>query len=153
MAHPIAPDDRFTYEQNMQHILDMMQFFYVECGIRVIAPYHTMCLVLPDDQPEFRRIGLEVDLVVVRALGRLILAGHKISSGMKDELVAVCESYQGGIVHNFTGWTRPQIKQYFDKHREWQTTAIEHRNIINTPNGHRRGIYGDSINNPLPAKV
>src|SRR5688572_27930392 len=81
MAHPLAPDDKYTYDENMAHVLEMMEFFYKECNVRVVAPYHTMCLVLPDREPKWRRVGLEVDLVVVRALNRLILVGHKISSG------------------------------------------------------------------------
>jgi hypothetical protein len=124
MAHPLAPDEKFTFNQNMGHVVEMLKFFY-GIGVRVIAPYHTMCLALDDDTPEDRRVGLEVDLSVVRSLKRLILVGHKISSGMRDELYANSESYQGGITLNFTGWTRTQIKFYFESLKQSDKLVAE----------------------------
>lgn len=123
MAHPVAPDDKFTYQQNMDHILEMMKFLYVECNIRCVAPYHTMCLVLPEHEPIYRKIGLEVDLVIVRQMRKLILVGHKISTGMRDELTAASES--NSSILNFVGWKNASIKQFFDSQREARTVSAE----------------------------
>lgn len=88
LAHPVAPDDRFTYEQNLAHVVHLLRVCYEE-GFRVYAPWHTICLGLPDSDPEFRRIGLEVDCELVRLTGHLILCGHRLSSGMQQELNAL----------------------------------------------------------------
>jgi hypothetical protein len=85
LAHPLAPDDKFTYEQNMEHILHMLRICYEE-GVYAIAPYHTMCLVLKNSEYKDVLFGLECDIGVVKALGRTILCGHKISKGMALEL-------------------------------------------------------------------
>lgn len=88
LAHPIAPDARFTYEQNIAHVVHMIKLCY-KAGVRVIAPYHTLCMAFEDSNPEERRVGLEVDCEIVRRLRRLILVGHKVSSGMLQERIAL----------------------------------------------------------------
>lgn len=100
LSHPLAPDDRYTFQENMDHTLKMMRLCFDE-GFRVIAPYHTMCLVLDENNIEHRRIGLETDCRVANLLGRIILTGHKLSKGMQCELDAVvkciddyCEQYK-----------------------------------------------------------
>lgn len=84
LSHPLAPDDRYTFQQNLDHTLHMLRLVLDE-GYHAIAPYHTHCLVLDDQNHQHRCIGLETDVGVARALGRIILCGHKFSSGMQIE--------------------------------------------------------------------
>jgi hypothetical protein len=90
LSHPLAADEKYTFQQNMDHVVHLMRLFYEE-GMYVIAPYHTICLALPDDNAEYRRIGLEVDCNIARLMGNLILVGHKLSKGMKNELESASE--------------------------------------------------------------
>lgn len=108
LAHPLADDESYTFAQNMEHVVKLMRIFYEE-GWYVVAPYHTICLALDDDNAEWRRIGLEVDCNVVRKLGKLILTGHKLSSGMRNEFLS-CMETPGGVVHNFIGFTDDQLR-------------------------------------------
>lgn len=101
LGHPLAGDAQYTFQQNMDHVIHMMRICYEE-GFIVVAPYHTICLALDDDNSEWRRIGLECDCNVVRKLGRVILCGHKLSSGMGHEL-ASCASVANGVVHVLVG--------------------------------------------------
>lgn len=87
LSHPLAPDERYTFEENMEHVKIMLRMCFDE-GFRVIAPYHTICLCLDDNNPEHRKIGLETDCSVAYALGRIILTGHKVSRGMSCEVYA-----------------------------------------------------------------
>lgn len=102
LAHPLAPDDKFNFQQNMDHVVHMMRLCFDE-GFRVVAPYHTICLALDDDNLEHRRIGLESDCYVVKRLGRIIFTGHKMSSGMAQEqksweeaIIEYCDQYGYG---------------------------------------------------------
>lgn len=88
LSHPLAPDDRYTFEQNMAHVLHMMRLCFEE-GFRVVTPYHTHCLVLDDTNMQHRKMGLEIDCQIARMLGLMILTGHKISKGMQTELGAL----------------------------------------------------------------
>lgn len=88
LAHPVAPDARFSYEENMSHVLHMAKLCWDE-GFRVFVPWHTLCLIMPDSDPKLRAIGLEFDCDLVKMTGRMILSGHKISSGMRQELDAL----------------------------------------------------------------
>lgn len=88
LSHPVAPDDRFTFEQNMQHVLHMAKLCYEE-GFRVYVPWHTLCLILPEDDGPNRAIGLEVDCELSKMTGLMIATGHKWSRGMTAELHAM----------------------------------------------------------------
>jgi hypothetical protein len=85
MAHPIAADEHFSFDQNMDHVLHMAKLCFEE-GFVVITPYHTHCLILDDLNPVHRKMGLDCDVEIVRMLGVMILTGHKISRGMQLEL-------------------------------------------------------------------
>lgn len=85
LAHPIAADDQFTTEQNLDHIKLLIGLLW-SCGWIAIAPYHTQVLAVPDS-PQNRKLGLECDYKVIDALGgKVILAGHRVSSGMEGEI-------------------------------------------------------------------
>lgn len=88
LSHPLATDDRFTFQQNVAHAKKMMRLCF-DAGVRVVAPYLNIIEVLDDDNLDHRRIGLEVDCAVAYALGRIIMVGHKISKGMQVEKEAV----------------------------------------------------------------
>jgi hypothetical protein len=92
LGHPLAPDDKYTFEQNMEHVVWVMRECY-DAGIYVVAPYHTICLALDDESLEYRRIGLEVDCNVVRKLDGLLLTGHKLSKGMIVERTAATRAH------------------------------------------------------------
>lgn len=84
LAHPLATDEHFTFEQNMEHVIHVMRICFSE-GFRVIAPYYEICKALSDRSDENSRIGLEMDLQIVSHFPNIILAGHKISRGMNKE--------------------------------------------------------------------
>lgn len=88
LAHPVAPDPIRTYQENLSDVAVWMRICFEE-GFRVIAPYHTICLALDDENQEHRRIGLETDIYVAKKLGKIILSGHKLSSGMREEANAI----------------------------------------------------------------
>lgn len=109
MAHPVASDNSYSIDQNLSHIIEMIYFFYTKCKVRVVAPYHTLCLTLDNKVPENLKVGLEVDCAIVKSLRRLILVGHKLSSGMKDEQLAAMEA--NSLIWNFVGLTRRGIRE------------------------------------------
>jgi len=100
LAHSLATDEHYTYEQNMDHVLVVARLL-VDAGIRVIAPWHTLCLALDDDNPEHRRVGIEIDCYVAAELRKIILTGHKLSRGMTKERDAVL--VRKGYVLNLVG--------------------------------------------------
>lgn len=88
LSHPLAADDKYDFMTNVAHAKQMMRMCY-DAGYRVIAPYLSIIEVLDDNNFEHRRIGLECDCYVAHALGRIIMTGHKRSSGMLHEHDAV----------------------------------------------------------------
>lgn len=84
LSHPLAPDEHYTFTENLNHTLRMLELVLEE-GFLAVAPYHTHCLILDDNNPDHRRIGLETDVVIAKALGHIILTGHRISRGMQLE--------------------------------------------------------------------
>lgn len=94
LSHPLAPDDVHTFQENMDDVLRILRLCF-DCGVRVVAPYHTICLALDDANEEHRRIGLEVDCTIARLLGRIILSGHKLSKGMNCEVEAAMQCKSG----------------------------------------------------------
>jgi hypothetical protein len=84
LSHPLAPDEYYTFEQNMAHVLHMLRLCLDE-GVRAIAPYHTHCLVLDDSNHAHRKLGLETDCAVVHRIGDMLMVGHKVSRGMLEE--------------------------------------------------------------------
>lgn len=123
MAHPLASDESYTRERNMEHVLHMVRLFFSE-GIRVVAPYHTIMLVLDDHNPDHRRIGLETDLAVVEKLGRVILCGHKISRGMRFELEASRGPYVS-LVGKKDSEVREWCRQELVEEREFLRSATD----------------------------
>ena len=102
LAHPVAPDDRYTYEQNMAHTLKVIGIL-MDAGVRVVAPWHTLCLCLDESNPDNRRLGLEIDCYVASALKRIILTGHKVSHGMKQEVQAIAKLGEEGWIIDVVG--------------------------------------------------
>ncbi len=109
LSHPLAPDERYTFQQNMDHVIHLIKLFYAE-DMYVIAPYHTICLALDDDNPVHRVIGLEVDCNVCRTLGNVMLTGHTFSSGMKHEATEAMRCKTGGMIHNFIGYNDDELR-------------------------------------------
>jgi hypothetical protein len=96
LAHPVAGDERFSYADNMAHILTLTRLAAL-AGVLVIAPYHTLCLALDDFSAVERAIGVRISDATVRHLGRLILSGHKRSAGMQRELEIVTSLYTHSV--------------------------------------------------------
>lgn len=105
LAHPLAPDDKFTFQENMDHALKMMRICF-EQGFYNIAPWHTMVCAWGGgvEPPEQRIRALETDCFVAHSLGRIILTGHKRSRGMLAEYDAVCRRVKE--------WNDQYIKSY-----------------------------------------
>lgn len=109
MAHPIAGDKKYTFEQNMEHVAHMIRLFY-SCGFRVVAPYHTLLLALKEGTPEDRELGLEVDCAVVARMKNLVLCGHKMSNGMAREQMALSRVDCCTKLINFVGVSDDDIR-------------------------------------------
>jgi hypothetical protein len=109
LSHPLAPDDKFTFQQNMDHVIHLMRICYEE-GVMVIAPYHTICLALDDDNPRWRRMGLECDCNMARLMGYVLLTGHKLSSGMNHEAQESMACKSGGIIRNLIGYNDEEFR-------------------------------------------
>jgi hypothetical protein len=124
MAHPVAPDEKYDFAQNMAHVLHMMRLCFDE-EFRVITPYHTHCLVLDDTNAAHRAMGLEIDCQIVRMLGVMILAGHKISRGMQIELDVLREGPSNYWI-DLTGMSDDDARQTLraNKRRMKQLTKI-----------------------------
>lgn len=115
LSHPLAGDNRYTFEQNMDHVVKVMRICFEE-GLDVVAPYHTICLALDDDNPEWRRRGLECDCTLARTLGRVLLTGHKLSAGMRHERDAALECIDGPVfIYNFVGYNDEELRQVIRK--------------------------------------
>lgn len=110
LSHPLASDDKYTFQQNMDHVVHIMRICFEE-GLHVVAPYHTICLALDDDNPEWRRRGLECDCTLARILGKVLLTGHKESAGMRHERQAALQSSKQVFVYNFVGYNDEQLRQ------------------------------------------
>lgn len=115
LAHPLKPDDKYTVQQNLDHVVHLTRLFF-ECGIYVAAPYHTVMLALDDDNLEHRRMGIEADLVVLAGLKHIILVGHKMSQGMLGELKLIVD-LQGDWM-NLTGYTDQMLKHFCHRHND-----------------------------------
>lgn len=109
LSHPLAPDEHMTFQQNMDDVIRIMRICFEE-GVRVIAPYHTICLALDDDNSEWRRIGLETDCYVAQKLGRIILSGHKLSTGMQNECDAAMKCKTGFHLLDIRGLHEDEIR-------------------------------------------
>lgn len=107
LAHPVAPDERFSLQENLDHTVEVLRILF-ETGVYAVAPWHTMLLGIPDS-PENRELGLAIDVAVVRKLGRIILTGHKVSSGMKVEIESLPS---GATTINLVGVADKYIPQY-----------------------------------------
>lgn len=107
LSHPLAPDNKFTYEQNLRHVMEMVQFFNRDLRVKVIAPYYEMCMVLDNNKIEDSIHGLEADEWICEKMGHIIMVGHKESRGMTAERNAVDRAR--GVVLNFVTWPRKEI--------------------------------------------
>lgn len=91
LSHPVAPDDKYTVPENLDHTVKVLGIFF-DAGYRVIAPWHSLCLrkgdELMQDDDEYREKCLVIDCDVVELCDGVILVGHKISKGMQRELEA-----------------------------------------------------------------
>lgn len=118
LSHPVSPDGMYTYQQNLDHIVKLITIFF-EFEFPVIAPYHTHCLALDNDNPTHFRLGLECDFQVVKALKRIILTGHKLSTGMKGERDVILDMQvngEGGHIVNLIGVSDDGIRKWLKEY-------------------------------------
>jgi hypothetical protein len=126
LAHPLAPDDKYTFQQNMDHSVRMIRLCFDE-GFRVVAPWHTICMALDDTNSEHRRIGLEVDCAIVHKLQRIILCGHKISRGMGLELSMIVSITSRNTI-NLVGMDDETARCYLRAHKFTASDSGDGRN-------------------------
>jgi hypothetical protein len=75
---------------------------------------------MPDSDPEYRRIGLEVDCDLAKMTGLMIMTGHKVSSGMQKELEAV--KTVGHTVINLVGTSDDRCRKFL---RYWKEDHLD----------------------------
>jgi hypothetical protein len=100
LAHPVSPDQRFSFDDNMAHVLKVARICH-DAGFKVCVPWYADCLYLDDTNAEHRAAGLAMDVALAAQLGRIILVGHRLSGGMSKETDAV--RIAGGTVLNLVG--------------------------------------------------
>lgn len=85
LAHPIAGDEKFRTEQNLEHLVEAQKIL-LEGGIYTVAPYYSW-IVAFGGAADFKQINtmLDIDCECVRSLYRIMLIGHKLSRGMGIE--------------------------------------------------------------------
>jgi len=115
LAHPLKPDEQYTVEQNMAHVVHMTRLFFEE-GVYVCTPYHTCMLALDDTNLKHRAMGIEMDKAVLTKLNRIILVGHKVTVGMREELELIHS--EGGAWENLTGLSDAKIHEYIETFRD-----------------------------------
>jgi hypothetical protein len=109
LSHPLAGDEQYDFAQNMAHVVKLLRICYEE-GVMAIAPYHTICLALDDDDPKWRRMGLECDCNIARMMGYVLLTGHKCSSGMRHEAEQSMQCKTGGVIRNLVGYNDDEFR-------------------------------------------
>lgn len=109
LAHPVSPDARFTFEQNMAHALVVARIAD-DVGFKVCLPWYADCLYHDDSNASHRADGLAMDVEIARLVGRIMLVGHRISSGMQAELAAVMAA--GGTVLRAVGVPDQQLGRF-----------------------------------------
>jgi hypothetical protein len=131
MSHPLAPDGRYTFQQNMDHVVKLMRIFF-DHDVHVIAPYHTACLALDDENPEHRRMGMECDCKTVQLLGRVILVGHKLSTGMECERQVILDiqaAGKSGFIWNLIGVPDNEIAKWLETYQQVQSDISTAKNV------------------------
>lgn len=85
LAHPVGPNDFDSLETNLDDGAKWWAFL-ARRGIFVDATWYGLCMVLDDYDPEDRKLGMEIDKIVLKKCDGLILTGKIVSEGMKEEL-------------------------------------------------------------------
>lgn len=96
LAHPVAPDERYSYEDN---IADGRRWWarLLRANVSVCAPWFGLCHALDDSKPEDRALGMKIDQAVLARCDGIIATGHRVSSGMQKEIESV-EARNGEVV-------------------------------------------------------
>jgi hypothetical protein len=103
LAHPVGADSNRTYEQNMEDGMAWWSFL-IRAGLSVCAPWVGLCHALDDGDDNDRRLGMAVDIEVLKRCDGIIATGHKMSRGMEREWDLMVE--RGGRRVNLVGWQR-----------------------------------------------
>jgi hypothetical protein len=106
LAHPVSGDEVSTINNNMNKVLD---FLYVlrSIGIHAQAPYYAdLAAGIDDKDPVVRRASMDANLrCLAGGYDGLILCGHKMSAGMREEY----ETFNGPVL-NLIGMTTDDIQ-------------------------------------------
>lgn len=94
IAHPIATDEKFNTEQNIQDILRILRRINLDrddkeyCETVPVAPYLGDVLSMDDSVMFHRKRGLTncEELIHTGMFDELWLTGHKVSVGMQYEV-------------------------------------------------------------------
>ena len=84
LAHPVGEDSEMTYAQNL---VDGMAWwaFLIRAGLSVCAPWVGLCHALDDGNDNDRKLGMDIDIEVLKRCDGIIATGHKMSRGMEKE--------------------------------------------------------------------
>ena len=85
LAAPLAPEKGETVESNLARAKRYLRKFNLD-GYHTIAPWIGLVESLDEEDPEHRRLGMEVATRALRLCGGIILCGPRVSSGMLAEL-------------------------------------------------------------------
>lgn len=97
LAHPVAPDKEHTYEENMTDARRWWVFL-LRNNVKICAPWFGLCHALDDSKPEDRKLGMEIDQIVLRRCDGIIATGHSVSKGMQREIDAMLQRIDDSVV-------------------------------------------------------
>lgn len=84
LAHPVTPDEHYTFEENIEHALEIARILYAE-DIYVDLPWYPIVHILDNNDPKHLEIGLKIVTQIASERDGVIMVGHKISKGMSRE--------------------------------------------------------------------
>ena len=92
LAHPMKGNNLFTFEDNKRYALGIQRILW-EAGIQVVNTWYSLSIIYGAGEGAEMKRYLNLDKAVIRALGGLILTGHRLSSGMRIELEFALENH------------------------------------------------------------
>lgn len=84
LAHPVTGDDEYTYEENLEHAIEIARILYA-ADIYVDLPWYAIIHILDNNDPKHLEVGLQIVTNIAAERDGVIMVGHKISRGMSRE--------------------------------------------------------------------
>ncbi len=100
ICSPLSADTEAGLITNMKKAREFMFYAHMAIGVYARAPHAYLPLLLSDNIPEERELGLEFGLKLLELSDTLYVCGERISNGMKGEILKAAELGLEIIVFN-----------------------------------------------------